>query len=136
MLVITNATLFDGRRLLPGRHSVTVDGNTIAAIDDPSTVTAPLAETEVIDAAGMTVLPGLITSHLHALGTACSTNNETKINAALDAQGDMWSEINVLVARLVQTFPVLLDSDWQPLPMPVKELKAARDTKDFQENDT
>lgn len=87
-----------------------------------------LAEIEVLEAR--------ITSHLHALGTACGTNNETKINAALDAQSDMWSEINVLVARLVQTFPVLLDSDWQPLPMPVKELKAARDTKDFQENDT
>ena len=66
MLVITNATIFDGYRLLPGRHSVTLDGNTIAAIDDPSTVTSASADTEVIDAAGMTLMPGLITSHLHA----------------------------------------------------------------------
>lgn len=61
-MLITNARVFDGRRLLPGLHSVTLDGNVIAAIDDPG----PAGGTEVVDAAGMTLLPGLIGSHLHA----------------------------------------------------------------------
>jgi len=50
MLVITNAVIFDGQRLLPGRHSVTLDGNTIAAVDDLSTVTSVSTTTTVIDA--------------------------------------------------------------------------------------
>lgn len=60
MLVITNAKVFDGRTMLPGRRSVTLDGTTIAAVDD-----LPPAADEVIDAAGMTLMPGLISSHLH-----------------------------------------------------------------------
>ena len=102
MLVITNATLFDGRRLLPGRHSVTVDGNTIAAIDDPSTVTAPLAETEVIDAAGMTVLPGLITSHLHADFFKFDINDSDRLGKERPP--------GVMMAIGVRTCRVLLES--------------------------
>ncbi|WP_052238581.1 amidohydrolase family protein [Mycolicibacterium setense] len=60
MLVITNAKVFDGRTMLSGLRSVTLDGNTIAAIDAP-----PATADDVIDAAGMTLMPGLISSHLH-----------------------------------------------------------------------
>ena len=61
MLVLKNAQVFDGRTMLAGRHDVTVDGRRIASIDDhPSAVVG-----EVVDVGGMTVMPGLITSHLH-----------------------------------------------------------------------
>ncbi|MGV0815012.1 amidohydrolase family protein [Mycolicibacterium boenickei] len=60
MLVIANAKVFDGRTMLPGLRSVTLDGTTIAEVDD-----LPAAADDVIDAAGMTLMPGLISSHLH-----------------------------------------------------------------------
>jgi hypothetical protein len=61
MLVLTNAQVFDGREMLPGRHSVTIDGDRIVAIDEaPDEVSG-----EVVDVAGMTLMPGLITCHLH-----------------------------------------------------------------------
>ena len=61
MLVLTNAKVFDGREMLPGRHTVRVDGNRIAAVDDgPGEVPG-----DVIDVGGMTLMPGLITCHLH-----------------------------------------------------------------------
>lgn len=62
MLVITNAKVYDGRKMLSGRHSVALDGNVISAIDDESTLTPA----DVIDAGGMTLMPGLISSHLHS----------------------------------------------------------------------
>jgi imidazolonepropionase-like amidohydrolase len=98
MLVITNATIFDGRRLLPGRHSVTLDGNTIASIDDPSTVT----QTEVIDAAGMTLMPGLITSHLHADFFKFNINDSDRLGKERPP--------GVMMAIGVRTCRVLLES--------------------------
>ncbi|MFI0355039.1 amidohydrolase family protein [Actinomadura sp. 9N407] len=73
MLVLTNAKVFDGREMLPGRHDVTLDGDRIAAIDDASRAPSPDASpsasddvpAEVVDVGGMTLMPGLITSHLH-----------------------------------------------------------------------
>jgi imidazolonepropionase-like amidohydrolase len=61
MVVLSNARVFDGRTILPGRHDVTLDGNRIGSIDphrgDPST--------DQVDLGGLTLLPGLITCHLH-----------------------------------------------------------------------
>lgn len=59
MLNLTNTRLFDGRRMLPGRHSVTVDGSTIVAVDQSG------GDGRTVDLDGMTLLPGLITSHYH-----------------------------------------------------------------------
>jgi len=61
MLALTNARLFDGRTMLPGRHSVFLEGNRIAAIDEVSGVELK----KRIDLNGMTLMPGLISSHLH-----------------------------------------------------------------------
>ena len=61
MLVLKNAQVFDGRTMLAGRHDVTVDGKRIASIDDHASAVVG----EVVDVGGMTVMPGLITSHLH-----------------------------------------------------------------------
>ena len=60
MLTITNARVFDGNDMLPGRRSVTLDGNSIASIGEPSATSEA-----TIDVNGMTLMPGLITCHLH-----------------------------------------------------------------------
>ena len=61
MRALTNATVFDGRQLLPDRHTVELEGDRIAAVDDTLTDEAD----DVVDVGGMTVMPGLITCHLH-----------------------------------------------------------------------
>jgi imidazolonepropionase-like amidohydrolase len=61
MLTLTNARVFDGRRMLPGTHDVSIRRTRIAAIDDPSVA----SDGETVDLGGMTLLPGLITCHLH-----------------------------------------------------------------------
>lgn len=98
MLVITNAKVFDGRQLLPGRHSVTLDGNTIVAIDDAS----PVPPAEVIDAGGMTLMPGLISSHLHS--------DFYKFNIADSDRLGKERPPGVLMAIGVRTCRVLLES--------------------------
>ena len=61
MLVLANATVFDGRQLLPRRQAVTLEGDRIVAVGDASTDEAD----DLVDVDGMTVMPGLITCHLH-----------------------------------------------------------------------
>lgn len=60
MLTLENARLFNGNAMLPGRHSVTIDGSAIIAVDAPAPAGSPR-----IDIGGMTLMPGLITSHFH-----------------------------------------------------------------------
>jgi imidazolonepropionase-like amidohydrolase len=98
MLVITNAVVFDGRNLLPGTHSVVLDGNTITALGDAP----PIGSTDVIDAAGMTLLPGLITSHLHS--------DFYKFNIADSDRLGKERPPGVLMAIGVRTCRVLLES--------------------------
>jgi imidazolonepropionase-like amidohydrolase len=62
MLTLTNARVFDGRAMLAGRCSITLDRNRIVAVDEQPS--AGLGEK--IDLGGMTLMPGLITCHLHA----------------------------------------------------------------------
>ena len=61
MVTLTNARVFDGTQLLAGTHDVSLRGRRIAAVD----VAGAGPQDEVIDLHGMTLLPGLITSHLH-----------------------------------------------------------------------
>ncbi|CAJ1582933.1 amidohydrolase family protein [[Mycobacterium] wendilense] len=98
MLVIDNARVFDGTSLLPGTHTVTVQGNTITAIDGP----VPVEATRVIDAAGMTLMPGLITSHLHS--------DFYKFNIADSDRLGKERPPGVLMAIGVRTCRVLLES--------------------------
>jgi imidazolonepropionase-like amidohydrolase len=59
MLTFTNARVFDGTQALSGLKTVTIEGDRIESVSD-----AP-ASSEAIDLGGMTLMPGLITSHFH-----------------------------------------------------------------------
>jgi imidazolonepropionase-like amidohydrolase len=59
MLTLNNARLFDGTRMLPGSRNVTLDGNRIVAVGEQP------GAGEQIDLCGLTLMPGLITSHMH-----------------------------------------------------------------------
>jgi imidazolonepropionase-like amidohydrolase len=61
---ITNAAVFDGRRLVPG-STVVIDGGVIR---DVSHAGGSLAGARVIDGTGGTLLPGLIDAHVHLDG--------------------------------------------------------------------
>ena len=60
MVTFTNAKLFDGQTMRPGQWSVTLEGDRIAAVSE-----SPAVGEDVIDLGGMTLMPGLITSHFH-----------------------------------------------------------------------
>src|ERR1700741_1983428 len=101
MLTFTNAHVFDGRRMLPGKASVTLDGNRIAAVGDAGLAGAG----PVIDLGGMTLMPGLITCHLHAAFY--------KFTLAEGLAGEpLGKELppNVLMAVGIRTCRVLLES--------------------------
>jgi imidazolonepropionase-like amidohydrolase len=61
MVVLANALIFDGHAALVGRHDLTLDGNRIVAVEPHL---GPVPD-DAVDLDGMTVLPGLITCHLH-----------------------------------------------------------------------
>ncbi len=103
MLTFTNARVFDGRRALPGRQSVTLDGNRIVSVgggggDGP-------VDGEVIDLGGMTLMPGLITCHFHP--------DFYKFTLAMGMAGEpLGKELppGVLMAVAVRNCGVLLES--------------------------
>jgi imidazolonepropionase-like amidohydrolase len=61
MPTLTNARVFDGRSMLPGRRSVVLEGNRIAAVGEQAAGSG-----DTLDVDGLTLMPGLITGHLHA----------------------------------------------------------------------
>lgn len=62
MLTLANARLFDGREMLPGKRSVILESDRVTAVGtQPGT-----ASERTIDLDGLTLMPGLITCHLHA----------------------------------------------------------------------
>ena len=98
---LTNARLFDGNRMLPGRRSVSIDGNRIAAIGERSKSDME----KNVDVGGMTVMPGMITCHLHP--------DFYKFTLAQGLAGDpLGKEFppGVMMAMGVRTCRVLLES--------------------------
>ena len=66
-LVIEGGTLIDGTGGAPLQDAVVVvEGNRIRAVGKRGSVTIP-AQAKVIRGDGMTILPGLIDSHIHEL---------------------------------------------------------------------
>lgn len=64
-LAIVGGMLIDGHEGPPVHHAVIlVDGNTIVAVGNRDTLTVPPG-VKVVDASGMTVMPGLIDTHVH-----------------------------------------------------------------------
>jgi imidazolonepropionase-like amidohydrolase len=59
MPTFTNARVFDGRTMLAGTRTVTLEGNRIASVSEGP------AKGEAIDLGGLTLMPGLITCHFH-----------------------------------------------------------------------
>lgn len=100
MLTLTNARIFDGRKMLSGTHSVTLDEKRIKAIDDQS---QPMSD-EDIDIGGMTLMPGLVTCHLHP--------DFYKFSIAIAATERPGKELppGVMMAIGVRTCRVLLES--------------------------
>jgi imidazolonepropionase-like amidohydrolase len=62
MLTLANARLFDGREMHPAKRNVTLDGDKITSISSQPAH----ASDKTIDVDGLTLMPGLITCHLHA----------------------------------------------------------------------
>jgi adenine deaminase len=64
-LAIVGGLLIDGHEGPPQPQSIVlIDGNRIVAVGTRDTLTVP-AGARVIDAGGMTVMPGLIDAHVH-----------------------------------------------------------------------
>ena len=77
---IVNARIFDGSQTIP-RGTVVVEGGRIAAVGAD---VKPPAGAKVIDAAGNTLLPGLIDSHTHTWGDALMRALQFGVTTELD----------------------------------------------------
>jgi len=101
VLILSNATVFDGSRLLPEKTSIAIDGNKIVSIGNVE----KNPDATVIDLKGKTLMPGLITGHLHP--------DFYKFSIAEGFAGDqLGKELppGVLMAIGVRTCRVLLES--------------------------
>ncbi|MGH8185601.1 MAG: amidohydrolase family protein [Steroidobacteraceae bacterium] len=86
-IVIRNARLFDGTGTRARAATLVIAGNRIASVLSPDETAWP-PEAEVIDAAGKTVMPGLIDLHTHltyvfGFGAPPELESESQADAAL-----------------------------------------------------
>jgi 5-methylthioadenosine/S-adenosylhomocysteine deaminase len=67
-LVVTGGTVvtMDPQRRVLSPGAVAIDGKTIVAVDTPQAIAARFAASDVIQAAGTVVMPGLVNTHGHA----------------------------------------------------------------------
>ena len=61
----TVVTMDGGGRVIP-RGAVAIDGRDIVAVDTAEAVAAQFSASDVVDAAGAVIMPGLINTHTHA----------------------------------------------------------------------
>lgn len=67
-MLLRNGRVFDGRAMLPGTYDVSLHRRRIASVVEHGAAAAVddvAGAVDVLDVGGMTVMPGLITSHLH-----------------------------------------------------------------------
>ena len=81
---ITNVRVFDGTQMIPNATVVILDGR----IDAVGPAVAPPAGLPVIDAAGSTLLPGMIDAHAHA---RTRQELERAIQFGVTTELDMWT---------------------------------------------
>jgi imidazolonepropionase-like amidohydrolase len=66
MLVLRSARLFDGEHFSHGPAAVVVQDGTIVGVDAGRP--DPPADAEVVDLSDVTMLPGLVDTHVHPVG--------------------------------------------------------------------
>jgi dihydroorotase len=62
---ITGGRVLDPTRDLDGPHDIRVEDGRIAAVEPPGRLPDPVPGEEIIDAAGLWILPGLVDMHVH-----------------------------------------------------------------------
>ena len=82
-LVITNARVIDGAGNVIDNGSVVVEGGRIASVGEGS---ADAGGAQSIDAGGMTVMPGLIDTHVHVLIGLEIPPNQATLDAWIETQ--------------------------------------------------
>ena len=100
MLTLTNTRVFDGHRMLPGLHSVSIADGKVVSVDGSQENAG-----ETVDLRGMTLMPGLTSCHFHA--------DFFKFTLAQGMAGEpLGTELppGVLMAIGVRNCHVLLDS--------------------------
>ena len=102
-LLISNARIFDGTKLLDGSHNVGIAKDRISFIGPASTP----AHKE-IDAAGRFLMPGLIDCHLHLLNMWTSVD---EASMAADVNGELKTRLRALLDAGVTTVKSVCDSE-------------------------
>jgi imidazolonepropionase-like amidohydrolase len=102
-IVIKNARVFDGEKLLEGSQSIGIAGNRISFVGKDS----PHAMTE-IDASGRFLMPGLIDCHVHLLNMWRALDPATM---AADLDGELKTRLCALLAAGVTTVKSVGDSE-------------------------
>ena len=92
-LAIINGRVLTARRELPRAEAVGIRGAEIVAVGTSEDVRATVPGAEIIDAAGRTVLPGLIDAHNHFLATGESL-------ATIDVRYPEVGSVDELVAAI------------------------------------
>jgi imidazolonepropionase-like amidohydrolase len=102
-LVIRNARVFDGEKLLEGSQSIGITGNKISSVGDDAA-----RAVKEIDAAGRFLMPGLIDCHLHLLNMWTAFD---PVSMAADIEGDLKTRLRALLAAGVTTVKSVGDSE-------------------------
>src|SRR5215471_14057873 len=91
-LVVSNARIFDGEKLLDGLHSVGIAKGRISFLN-PS----PTSARKEIDAAGRFLMPGLIDCHLHLLNMWTALD---EASMAADINGELKTRLRAFLRRV------------------------------------
>src|SRR5262249_38737394 len=102
-IVIKNARIFDGEKLLEGSPSVGITGNKISFVGRNSAQAA-----REIDASGRFLMPGLIDCHVHLMNMWTALDPATM---AADIGGELKTRLRALLAAGVTTVKSVGDSE-------------------------